>query len=133
MTARVEDPPILLNASRFRAAHAADWERLEALVSRVEKRSLRALSDDDLIALPLLYRTTLSSLSVARETSLDRALINYLEQLCARAYFQVYGVPTSATRELGGFFARGWPGAVASLWRETLVMTLITVAGAIAA
>jgi len=133
VTARVEDQPILLNASRFRAAHVGDWERLEALVSRIEKRSLRALSDDDLVALPLLYRTTLSSLSVARETSLDRALIAYLEQLCARAYFQVYGVPISASRELAGFFARGWPGAVASLWRETLVMALITVAGAIAA
>ena len=32
-----------------------------------------------------------SSLSVARETSLDRALVEYLESLCARAYFFLYG------------------------------------------
>ncbi|WEK44331.1 MAG: stage II sporulation protein M [Candidatus Sphingomonas colombiensis] len=133
MSARVEDQPILVNTSRFRAAHTVDWERLEALVTRIERRSLRALSDDDLLALPLLYRSALSSLSVARETSLDRALIVYLEQLCARAYFQVYGVPTSALRELGGFFARGWPGAVAALWRETLVMALLTFGGALLA
>jgi len=103
------------------------------LLKRIEKRSVRVLSDDDLLALPLLYRATLSSLSVARETSLDRALIAYLEQLCARAYFQLYGVSDSAWRDLGRFFTQGWPGAVASLWRETLVMTFLTLVGAVAA
>ena len=128
MTAIVTEAP-LVNASRFRTAHAADWERLEQLVSRIEKRSIRALSDDDILALPLLYRSALSSLSVARETSLDRGLIGYLEQLCTRAYFQIYGVPTSALRQLGSFFAHGWPAAVQSIWRETIVAFVLTVAG----
>ena len=51
--------------------------------------------------------------SVARETSLDLELITYLEGLCARAYFFVYGVRTSAWSRLGAFFARDWPPAVA--------------------
>ena len=133
MSAFVDSAPPLLNASRFRAAHEVDWTRLERLLTRIEKRSVRVLSDDDLLALPLLYRSTLSSLSVARETSLDRALVAYLEQLCTRAYFQLYGVSDSAWRDLGRFFTRGWPGAVASLWRETLVMGFLTIAGAVAA
>ena len=133
MNALVDPAPPLLNASRFRAAHEAEWTRLEGLLRRIEKRSFRVLSDDDLLALPLLYRATLSSLSVARETSLDRALTDYLEQLCARAYFQLYGVSGSAWRDLGRFFARGWPAAVASLWRETLVMAFLTAVGAVAA
>lgn len=133
MSAFVDAARPLLNASRFRVAHEADWARLDTLLTRIEKRSVRVLSDDDLLALPLLYRTTLSSLSVARETSLDRALIAYLEQLCARAYFQLYGVSGSAWRDLGRFFTQGWPGAIASLWRETLVMALLTVAGAVTA
>ncbi|WP_294235855.1 stage II sporulation protein M [uncultured Sphingomonas sp.] len=133
MSAFVDAAPPLVNASRFRAAHEADWTRLDALLQRIEKRSVRVLSEDDLLALPLLYRVTLSSLSVARETSLDRALIAYLEQLCARAYFQLYGVSDSVWRDLLGFFTKGWPRAVASLWRETLVMAFLTVAGAIAA
>jgi hypothetical protein len=65
----------LVNATRFRQGHAADWERLEQIVNRIERRSIRSLSNEDLLALPGLYRTTLSSLSVARDTSLDRALI----------------------------------------------------------
>jgi uncharacterized membrane protein SpoIIM required for sporulation len=132
-SAIVEARPALVNASRFRAAHEADWERLDRLVTRIEKRSIRALSDDDILALPLLYRTTLSSLAVARDTSLDRGLITYLEQLTIRAYFQIYGVQTSAWRQLGHFFARGWPAAVQSLWRETLVCVLLTLASAVVA
>lgn len=123
----------LLNASRFRAAHQQDWERLDRLVSLMEKRSIRALADEDLIELPGLYRTTLSSLSIARETSLDRSLITYLEQLSIRAYFQIYGVQTSALVQLAAFFGSGWPNAVKALWRETLVTFLLTVAGALAA
>jgi uncharacterized membrane protein SpoIIM required for sporulation len=134
VTAILADPGgATVNASRFRAAHAADWERLERLVTRIEKRSVRALSDEDLLALPLLYRTTLSSLSVARETSLDRALVTYLEQLSTRAYFQIYGPPSSAWAQLGQFLTHGWPAAVQALWRETLVTLLLTVAGAVVA
>ena len=123
----------LLNAARFRQAHEADWERLERLVGLMERRSIRALTEDDLLALPLLYRTTLSSLSVARETSLDRALVQYLEQLSTRAYFQLYGVPTSAARQVRDFFAWQWPRAVQALWRETLVALLLTIVSAVAA
>jgi uncharacterized membrane protein SpoIIM required for sporulation len=122
--------PPLVNASRFRAAHAADWERLDEILQRIEKGSLNRLSDEDLLALPSLYRTTLSSLSVARDTSLDRALVAYLEQLSTRAYFQIYGVRTSPWRQLGRFFARDWAEAVQGLWRETLVAVLLTIASA---
>ena len=120
-------------ATRFRAAHGPDWARLDRLVTRIEKRSVKVLDDDDLLALPLLYRTTLSSLSVARETSLDRALIAYLEQLCTRAYFQIYGVQTSAWRQLARFFSVGWPRAVQAIWRETLASLFLGIAGTIAA
>jgi uncharacterized membrane protein SpoIIM required for sporulation len=121
----VQSAPALLNASRFRAAHEADWRRLDLLLRRIEKGSLRSLSDEDLLALPLLYRTTVSSLSVARDTSLDRGLVTYLEQLCVRAYFHIYGVQTPVWRQLARFFVTGWPAAVRALWRETLVCLVL--------
>lgn len=123
-------PPV--NASRFRAAHEGDWLRLEQLLTRMEKKSVRALDDDDILALPLLYRTTLSSLAVVRETSLDRSLAAYLEQLCTRAYFQLYGVPTSLPRQIGVFLASGWPRAVQALWKETLFSLALMIAGVLA-
>jgi uncharacterized membrane protein SpoIIM required for sporulation len=120
----------LVNATRFRAAHEADWARLEELVGELEKRSIKSLDEDDLLALPILYRTTLSSLSVARDTSLDRALVAYLEQLCTRAYFQIYGVPTPARQQVATFFADSWPNAVRALWKETLICVALTIAAA---
>lgn len=125
--------PPLVNATRFRQAHEGDWQRLEDIVSRMEKRSIRRISDDDLLALPGLYRTTLSSLSVARDTSLDRGLVTYLERLCTRAYFQIYGVQTPALRQLKGFFRNGWPSAVRSLWRETVFCVALTLGAALLA
>ena len=110
-----------LKSSRFRAEREADWLKLEQLLTRVEKRSAAALSDDALIALPVLYRSALSSLSVARATSLDRNLVDYLEGLAARAYFFVYGTRTSLMARIARFFAHDWPAAARATWRETLV------------
>ena len=117
---------------RFRAAREAEWRRLEHIVATAERRSVRALSDEDLLALPVLYRGALSSLSVARETSLDLELVTYLEALCARAYFFVYGVRTTAGKRLADFFTRDWPRAVRSLWKESLVSLALTLIGALA-
>ena len=123
----------LVNATRFRQAHSGDWDRLDALVTRLEKKSIRSLGDDDLLELPALYRTTLSSLAVARDTSLDKSLITYLEQLCTRAYFQIYGVQTPAGRQILRFFARSWPEAVRAIWRETLFCVVLTAGAALVA
>ena len=122
----------VVGSRQFRAAREGEWQRLEEIIRRCERRSVRALSDEDLLALPVLYRGALSSLSVARETSLDLELITYLENLCARAYFFVYGVRTSAWSRLAAFFARDWPLAVQSLWRETLASLAITLIGVLA-
>ncbi len=115
--------------ARFRAEREGDWQRLETLLQRVERSRLRALSDDDLIALPLLYRATLSSLSVARATSLDRALIDYLEALSLRAYLVLYGASGGFGSRVARFFTTDWPRAVRALGAETLVALLILAAG----
>jgi len=119
-----------LKSQRFRREREADWRRLEALVTKAEQRSAAALSDTEILAMPVLYRSTLSALSVARATSLDQALIGYLESLAARAYFFVYGARSTPLEQLAAFFARDWPAGVRSLWRETLIALLITALGA---
>ena len=126
------NPSARADSRGFRAAREADWARLEDILQRAERKSVKALPDEDLLALPVLYRGALSSLSVARETSLDHALVTYLEGLCARAYFFVYGVRTSPGQRLRAFFTNDWPAAVRALWRETLVSLALTIIGTIA-
>ena len=124
-------PDSLPTASRFRAEREADWAALEALLDTANRKSLRGLSDDDLVALPRLYRATLSALSVARATSLDADLVAYLESLSARAYFFVYGVRESALTRAGRFLRHDWPAAVRALLPETLLSLVLLVAGTI--
>lgn len=114
---------------RFRATREDEWRRLDDIVRRAERNGVRSLSDEELLALPVLYRGTLSSLSVARETSLDLELVTWLEHLCARAYFFVYGVRTSPTKRITAFFAHDWPTAVRTLWKETLASLALTLIG----
>jgi uncharacterized membrane protein SpoIIM required for sporulation len=118
-----------LKSHRFRSEREADWRRLDALLHRVEHGSAASLSYEEMLALPGLYRSALSSLSVARAISLDRSVVDYLEGLCARAYFFVYGTRSTLAQRLAGFFARAWPRAVRALWRETIVAGLVMLLG----
>ena len=120
------------DATSFRVEREGDWQRLEVMLKRIENRSPRALSDDDLLELPLLYRSTLSSLSVARATVLDRALIDYLEALSLRAYLAIYGAGSGFGRRLARFFLVDWPAAMRALWLETLVALAVLAGGSVA-
>ncbi|WP_342251464.1 stage II sporulation protein M [Sphingomonas sp. OTU376] len=120
-------------SARFREERTVDWLELEQRILEIERGRARTLSDEDLLELPVLYRAALSSLSVARETSLDADLVAYLEALCARAYFVLYGVQPPLRRRIAAFFLSGWPLAMRSIARETLIAVLMMALGAVAA
>ena len=120
-----------LRSDRFRQQREPDWKRLELIVTRMEKGRLRRLSDADLLELPVLYRTVASSLSVARETSLDAATLGYLESLVQRAWFLVYGPRTTLLAWLGRFFGGEWSRAVRAIAPELLVALTLMVAGTV--
>lgn len=124
---------ISLKSHKFRLDREDDWKKLEGLLSRLENRSIRSLSDKEMIALPALYRATLSSLSVARATSLDQDVIAYLESLSTRTYFAIYGNQTRMSTRLKHFFRVGWPQAVQNLTRETISSALVLFLGALLA
>jgi uncharacterized membrane protein SpoIIM required for sporulation len=64
------------------------------------------LSEDELMLLPTLYRQSISSLSVARSISLDQNVVYYLESLCGRAYFYVYGTRQRFRESVRQFFVQ---------------------------
>ena len=118
-----------MSLASFRADREDDWARLESILDRVERKSPKALDDDDLFALPVLYRATLSSLSVARATSLDRGMIDYLEGLSLRAYLYIYGIERGIGTRIAQFFLIDWPAAIRAIWIETLVAFALLAAG----
>lgn len=118
-----------LRSDRFRLEREEDWRRLESIVARMEKGGLKGVEDADLLALPKLYRLAASSLSVARETSLDLATLSYLESLVQRAWFQVYGPRKGLFAWLREFFVGGWSRAVQALWLDICIALFVMVAG----
>ena len=91
-----------IRSARFRAEREPGWKRLDALVLRSENNGLRSLGYDEAQELASLYRQAMNALSVARAISMDKALLTYLDALCARAYLVVYAPQES----LHGLFTR---------------------------
>jgi uncharacterized membrane protein SpoIIM required for sporulation len=128
-TATALPSSVAYSTAAFRREHEADWAAFEQLLTRLERGSLSRFTEDDLLALPRLYRATLSSLSIARATILDAALVEYLEGLAMRGYFLLYGVRESRGGRMARFFTHDWPAAVRALWRETLVIGVLLALG----
>ena len=95
-----------LKSYQFRRQRESVWRELNILVDKVERRGLGSLNTYEMIRLPALYRSVVSSLSVARKISLDRNLLNYLESLAVRGYFCVYGTRLHFRRAVLRFLAR---------------------------
>jgi len=120
----------LIRSARFRAERETDWRALETIVTKAEKKGVGSLSFEEAENLASLYRQAMASLSVAREVSLDKALLSYLDALCARAYLAVY----APQERLGGLFSRllvtGIPGAARRLLPVILMAFGILILGA---
>ena len=124
-------PKISLRSAEFRKSRETAWRTLDDLISRVESRGITQLSADELQQLPLLYRATASSLSVARSIALDRNLILYLENLVLRAFFVVYGPRVGILEALRQFLRRDFPKAVRSAIWHIALATIAVAAGVV--
>ncbi len=120
-----------LRSDRFRLEREVDWQRLDAIVTALEKGRPGRISDHDLLELPVLYRKAASSLAVARETSLDAAALDYLEALVRRAWFQIYGPRVGLFGWLRRFFGGGWSAAVRAIWLDICIALAVMVAGTV--
>ena len=125
-------PALILRSSEFRRGREESWRELEALIARAERRGVRALSAEELQRLPLLYRSTLSSLSVARSIALDRNLLLYLENLTLRSFLCVYGPRTNVFEGIVDFFRRGFPAGVRAVRWHFAIAFVSLLAGTVA-
>jgi uncharacterized membrane protein SpoIIM required for sporulation len=105
---------------------------LEILIGKAEKRGIRSLSAEELQRLPLLYRSVVSSLSVARSIALDRNMLAYLENLSLRAFLVVYGPRATLWQGVRSFLACDFPAAVRGAWPHLLIAFLALLTGGLA-
>jgi len=113
--------PDLIRSARFRQEREADWLRLEQLVMAAERHGLQSMDFADARDLSALYRQATTSLAIAREISLDKALLDYLEALTARAYLSVY----APQERLGGLFTRFFTRSAPQAMRASVLYVLM--------
>lgn len=122
-----------LKSYQFRRDREESWRALEEMMRKAEKSGVKSMTSDELLRLPGLYRSAVSSLSVARTTSLDQNVVRYLESLAVRGYFHVYGPRGTLGRALADFFFYRFPASVrAARWHiaaAALTMALGVAAG----
>ncbi|WP_428674302.1 stage II sporulation protein M [Roseibium sp.] len=122
----------LMRSARFRKEREADWRRLESLVLAAESRGLKHMGFAETRDLAALYRQATTSLAIAREISLDKALLGYLEALTARAYLCVYAPQQRLGGLLERFLRQGAPQAMRRSWLFILLGFLCMGLGALA-
>jgi len=119
-------PDLNLRSYDFRREREKSWRELDDLVKRIRRSGLSKLSASELRRLPELYRSTVSSLSVARSISLDRNVIAYLESLSVRAYFCVYGGREGLLAGIQRFILQDFPSAVrAARWHMAAAFSVL--------
>jgi uncharacterized membrane protein SpoIIM required for sporulation len=117
------------DVNRFVRERKPTWRALEALLDRA-LTAPRTLTLDEMRQLGQLYRSVSSDLIRARAEILDASVIDYLNDLVARAYALVHGRPGRTRSHVFRFLATEFP----QLFRQEIRMfglaALLTCLGA---
>ena len=123
-----------MREKRFVAARKPRWDRLEALLGRVDRRGIRILTHAEVDELALGYRAATSDLAMSSARGYDTAIVGYLNRLAARAHAYVYlGTSRSGWTQTARFFARGFPREFRRSWKPIGACVALTAISAIVA
>src|SRR5438045_7504051 len=106
-------------SDRFINERKGAWQRLEDLLTLLDRSSLRRLHREEVRELGKIYRRTSSDLAVARAESRDPRLINYLNSLVIRAHGRIYQADAQGGSRIKTFFSRDFPRTFRRTWRYT--------------
>ena len=108
-------------AEDFITAKRPAWERLEGLLKRIRRGRLTPLEAEELYELGRLYRQATSDLAVARRDWPGHQVVDYLNDLVARAHSEIYRNEATTWQRLRDFVLLRFP----QVWRATLPFTLV--------
>ncbi len=95
--------------NQFLNRRQAGWRRLEELLKRAETEGLRALTPGEVREFGILYRRASSDLVTARAKTANAEVLEYLNDLVARSYAQVYRSRRFQARDIGTFLWIDFP------------------------
>jgi uncharacterized membrane protein SpoIIM required for sporulation len=123
-----------MNIKRWIARREPNWQRLDALLKRVEKKGLKALQASEIRELASLYRSVSADLARARTNQVGNILVQNLQQLTSRSYSQIYqGSRRQEWQAIAQFYRWGFPAVVRETFGYTAVATAIFLLGGLIA
>ncbi|MGI8567157.1 MAG: stage II sporulation protein M [Pyrinomonadaceae bacterium] len=109
-----------MSSDKFIHERKGAWQRLEDLLTLLDRTRLRRLHREEVRELGRIYRRVASALSVARAESRDPRLVNYLNSLVIRAHGRIYRAGSlEGEHRVRDFFARDFPRTFRRTWRYT--------------
>ncbi|GAB2457176.1 stage II sporulation protein M [Nocardioides hungaricus] len=114
-----------MDLDAYVAAHAAEWQRLEALT---RTRRLSGAEADELVE---RYQRVATHLSVVRTSAPDPSLVAHLSSLLSRARTKAAGTRTGTWHGVARFFAERFPAALYRLrywWLATMLACVVVTA-----
>lgn len=107
----------------FTDRRRAEWEALDAIVTRAQNGKLSKLDPDDVTRLSVLYRDVCADLARAEAARYSAELVEYLQSLTSAAHAVVYGGRRKTWSVRRAFVA--FPVTLRSRWRAVLVSALL--------
>ncbi len=98
-----------MKIDQFIEQKKTSWNRLSELIKLAEQRGLKQFDRNSLLELGRLYRQASSDLSYTKSSFKDREIINYLNQLVARAHSQIYLPPPFNIWHIAKFYLSVFP------------------------
>lgn len=117
--------------NQFLLRRQPGWQRLETLLERVEATGLETLSPQEVREFGTLYRRTSSDLVTARAKTANAEILQYLNDLVARAYAQVYRSRRFQPRDILTFLQIDFPRLCRHAWKYIALAAVLFFAGAL--
>lgn len=119
-----------MNIKRWISTREENWQRLDSLLSKIERKRLKSLKSSEIRELASLYRSITADLARARTYNVSRTLFQSLQLLATRAYTQIY--QGSRKQEWEGviqFYRWGFPAIVQQTFPYIIAATGLFILG----
>lgn len=118
-----------MNEERFIAKNKSKWKNLEDYNTRLTKKKIESLSEEDIKSFTLLYRMASHHLSYARTHFIGSKTTLYLNQLVGASHNHFYTKEKSSPEEILDYLKNGFPAQIRNRYRYTTAAFLLFVIG----
>jgi uncharacterized membrane protein SpoIIM required for sporulation len=123
-----------MNIQRWIARRQAQWQELDTLLQRAQRRGIKTLTAKEIGTLASLYRSVAADLARANTNQIGQTIVQELQALTTRGYSLIYrGSRKQELREAVNFYLWKLPQVLRETWGYTAIAFGLFLVGALIA